>query len=331
MGKSSSPPAPDYTAAAKETAEGNLENSRLATKANRVNYYTPYGNLTYQSGVNGDQDQWRADVSLSPSEQALLDQQNKTSAGLAGLQDAATQRVGQSLNSAAPSAYDPTKATNNASELINARLAPQQARDKASLENQLANQGIPRGSEAWNEALDQLGRTQNDAKQQAELQGINLGMSQQGQTYQQAFANRNAPLNELSAIRTGSQVTNPTFGNSAQQQYTPGADVLGAQNAQYGAAVNAANANNASAGGLFGGLTQLGGLGLKAYSAGLFSDRRLKSNIRRIGTLKGFNLYQYEKFGRMEVGVMAQEVMASRPDAVKLHDSGFYMVDYGAL
>ena len=50
-GKSSAPPAPDYTAAANATAAGNLEAAKYTTQANRVNQVTPYGNLTYtQSG-----------------------------------------------------------------------------------------------------------------------------------------------------------------------------------------------------------------------------------------------------------------------------------------
>jgi hypothetical protein len=47
MGKSSTPPPPDYKAAAKETAEGNLEAARSATYANRINQVTPYGSLRY--------------------------------------------------------------------------------------------------------------------------------------------------------------------------------------------------------------------------------------------------------------------------------------------
>ena len=43
----SAPAAPDYRAAAVETAQGNLEAARAATAANRVNQITPYGSLVY--------------------------------------------------------------------------------------------------------------------------------------------------------------------------------------------------------------------------------------------------------------------------------------------
>jgi hypothetical protein len=46
-GGSSAPAAPDYAAAARETAQGNKEAAQFAVNANRINQYTPYGSLTY--------------------------------------------------------------------------------------------------------------------------------------------------------------------------------------------------------------------------------------------------------------------------------------------
>jgi len=232
MGKSNSaPPPPDYAGAAKATADGNLQAAQQATAANRVDTYTPYGNLTYNKDPN-DPNRWSSTVSLSDSGQQLLDQQNKTSIGLGNLQDAATQRVGSMFGSPMPAAYDPTQATNNASDLINSRLLPQQQRDHADLDTQLANQGIMPGSEAYTRAQDQIGRQQNDARQQAQLEGINLGQQQQGQQYAQEVSNRNMPMNELNAIRTGAQVTNPTFQQAPQQATTNGPDMMAAANGQ---------------------------------------------------------------------------------------------------
>jgi hypothetical protein len=326
MGKADTPPAPDYAGAAQQTAQGNLENARLTTKANRVNTFTPYGNLTYQSGANGDPDQWNANVSLSPQQQSLLDQQSKTSMGLGGLQDAATGRVGQSLNGPMPDAYDPTQATNSAQANIMSRLEPQFNRDQDRMENQLINQGLQRGSQAWNDAEKTFGQTRNDAYQQAALQGINLGQSQQAQQYQQAMASRTAPINELSAIRTGSQVTNPNFSPQPQQTYTGGANYSGAMGNTYQAGLNSTNAQNAASSNFTNGLFSLGSAAL------MFSDRRLKSNIVKVGDHPGgFGIYEYDIFGRRERGVIAQEVRESRPDAVHEGPRGFLMVDYGSL
>lgn len=257
FGKSSTPPAPDYTGAAEKTAAGNLENSRITTKANRVDTYTPYGSLTYSQDPN-DPDKWSSNIQLSPEQQQLLNQQNQTSAGLANLQGAATDRVGQSLNSPYARVYDPTRDTNQATDLIMSRLAPQFQRDENALENKLVNQGLMRGSEAFDQAMQQFGQTKNDAYTQAALQGINLGQSQQQLQYQQEMANRNAPINELSAIRSGSQVTNPSFQNAPGQTFTGGANYSGAANSQYQSALDAANAQNAASGNFMNGLFSLG-------------------------------------------------------------------------
>lgn len=272
IGKQSAPAAPDYTAAANATAAGNLEAAKYATQANRANQITPYGSLTWAQGTNPDgtaNNQWTQSINLNDAGQKLLDQSNKTSQGLANLQDAATARVGQTMGQDIPQSYDPTQATNNASDLLNARLLPQQQRDQEMMDTKLANQGITQGSEAWKNAQGDLGRTQNDARMQAQLQGISLGQGQQAQQYAQALTNRNLPMNELNAIRTGSQVTNPTFSNYAQQATTQGPDLLGAANSQYGAANNAVNAANAGVSNAVGGLFSLGAAGIG--KGGLFT------------------------------------------------------------
>jgi hypothetical protein len=62
------------------------------------------------------------------------------------------------------------------------------------------------------------------------------------------------------------------------------------------------------------------------------SDMRLKSNIVRVGTLPiGIGIYEYDIFDRREVGVMAQEVLLVKPEAVLTHEQGYYLVDYSKI
>jgi hypothetical protein len=63
---------------------------------------------------------------------------------------------------------------------------------------------------------------------------------------------------------------------------------------------------------------------------GRFSDERLKSGIRRVGTTDdGLPVYVYRMGdGPTQMGVMAQEVEEREPDAVSTHSSGYKMVDY---
>lgn len=264
MGKSSTPAAPDYAAAADKTAAGNLDAARLATKANRVDQITPYGSLTYTHAGDDPDGGWSQNLNLTAAGQGLLDQSNKTSAGLANLQDSAMARVaaGQSQPFDYGSVQDVQDASYGAQT---ARLDPQWQQNEDRLRTQLANQGIGVGSQAAANEFRNFNQGKNDAYTNARLAAINTAP----QTLQMASALRSQPLNELNALRTGSQVTNPTFSNPVPQQATTsGANYLGAADAQYGASLDASNASNASDNALMGGLFSLGGAALGSPWAG---------------------------------------------------------------
>jgi len=64
------------------------------------------------------------------------------------------------------------------------------------------------------------------------------------------------------------------------------------------------------------------------------SDVRLKEDIRQIGTtVHDLPLYTFSYRGQVGIyeGVMAQDVLAVRPDAVVVGADGFYRVDYAKL
>jgi hypothetical protein len=260
FGIQSAPAAPDYTAAANATAAGNLDAAKYATQANRINQYTPYGSLTYKAPTdpNGTWEQYTA---LTPEGQRLLDQNNKTSQGLANLQDTSTARVAGQQNAGwgdqnlVQSPFNPGE---TAQAAILRRMQPQLDRSRNSAETRLANQGVQQGSEAWKNAQMDIGNQENDAYSQAALKGIETGQQarQQGIQEQQYFNSRD--LNQLNALRTGSQVQNPTFSDFSKQATTAGPDLLGAANSQYSSALGATNANNAFGSNLMNGLFGLG-------------------------------------------------------------------------
>ena len=83
-----------------------------------------------------------------------------------------------------------------------------------------------------------------------------------------------------------------------------------------------------------GGLTLLGGAGSAMGAAsGMFSDSRLKTNIKQVGTLSdGLGVYSYDYiWGEPAVGVMADEVEQLRPWALGAPVNGFATVNYEAL
>jgi hypothetical protein len=337
----SAPAAPNYQAAAQETAQGNLDAARVATAANRVNQITPYGNLDYS--ISGSDPYgnptWTARTSLSDVGQQLLNNQNQASLGLGSTINSALGRVqqtmGQGFNPNLPQVG--IEAGQNYQDAYMQRLRPQIEQGREALDVKLANAGIPVGSEAYKRAMMTQGQRENDLMLGATTQGFGVGLQANQNAYNQAMTNYNMPLNTLSALRSGSQVQNPTFVNSAQQATTGGADILGATQMGYNAQMGDFNSKVAQQANFNEGLMGLGGAGIAKYS-----DIRIKENITRIGTLpNGLPFYQFEYISKFKdhplaghgthTGVMAQEVQALIPDAVITLDNGFMAVDYGKL
>jgi hypothetical protein len=168
------------------------------------------------------------------------------------------------------------------------------------------------------------------------MAGANLSNQARQQGLQEQAYLRNEPLNTLSAVRTGSQVTGPQFVNSFNQATTAGPDLLGAAGMQYNAQMGDFNAKQAAQANLNQGLFSLGG------SAMMMSDIRLKENIKPVGVMpNGLTLYSFEYVDEVKshplagegihVGVMAQEVEQVFPYAVKTLNDGYKVVDYGLL
>jgi hypothetical protein len=124
---------------------------------------------------------------------------------------------------------------------------------------------------------------------------------------------------------SGSQIQNQQF--SAYQGSNVAPAPIANATAQQGAYdQNAYNQRVATQNANTAGLYSLG-----TAAIGL-SDRRLKSNIKRIGTHKlGIGIYEYDIMGKHDIGVMAQEVEQVMPEAIHIHPSGYMMVDYGRI
>jgi len=180
-------------------------------------------------------DGWTATQSLAPAQQALLDQQNKTSLGLAGLADEGLGYVRNALHNNITMDSLPASMVNagqTGQDALMARFQPMINQSHEALRTQLANQGIMQGSEADTNAWRTQNQSENDLRMQAALNGIKVGQDAQNQQFGLLSALQNQPLNMLNAVRTGSQVTNPSFANVPQQATTSGADSLGAAQGQ---------------------------------------------------------------------------------------------------
>ncbi|MCW2112473.1 tail fiber domain-containing protein [Bradyrhizobium elkanii] len=324
-----SPKAPDpYQTAAAQT-QSNIQTAKTQQELNMVNQSNPYGSLTYsQSGTNADgTPQYTATTALTPTGQTLFDNAN----ALAGKQQSIASTLlgsGQGAFSGKPLdlSYNGTAAALDA--LNKARLDPQWKQNQDQLEAQLAAQGLQPGMAGYDAAFRNFSTAKNDAYNSANLADYTTAVNTALQEY-------NQPLQTYSTLVNGTSPQMPNAANvSTPTTNVAGTDIAGLVQKNY---EDQLNANNATMGGLFGlggtlGGSLLQGIGKAGGMASFFSDRRLKSDVVRIGTLEsGLPLYEYTIFGSRQRGVMADEAEVLFPDAVFTHPSGFKMVDYAAL
>lgn len=80
----------------------------------------------------------------------------------------------------------PVNAGMTGQQAIMSRLQPQLQQERAALENQLRNQGLVPGGEAYNTAMQQQAQKENDLMSQAALQGLSLDAQMRAQGFGEA-------------------------------------------------------------------------------------------------------------------------------------------------
>ena len=267
---------PDYIGAANAQGAANSQAALDSSKLSNPNINTPYGSQTVQYGLDGDPHHATINQTLSPAQQALFNQQNAISQGMGNLAQNSIGQVGASLSQPFNQAGLPPPAMSggagwqHAFDSIINRNQPLMDRDQAALDTRLSNQGIFGGSEAYSNAQrDQatkvndfrLGAQQNAQQQEQSQFGMDSQARQDAITQQNFF--RTQPLNELNSLRSGSQVTNPTFQQYQGTTAAP-APVFAGSQAQGQFAQNQTNARTASSNAFSSGLFGLGAAALGA-------------------------------------------------------------------
>ena len=254
-----------------------------------------------------------------------------------------------------------------------ARLNPQLQKDRAGIEQRLADQGIRYGSQAYASAMDDYNRQSTDARfaaigqagdeqarlnQMAQAQGAfqnaaqaqgyqqnqglaafeNQGLAQQlaqqqsgfnasnaqrNQYMQEAYQQRNQPLNEITSLMTGAQVANPNWLNTPSSQIAT-TDFAGIMNQNFAQQSQNYQAQQSAWNSTMGGILGLGG---KLGAAAIMSDERVKENVVPMGSVFAENAdgerkklpiseWSYKGEEARHVGPMAQDVERIDPRAV---------------
>jgi hypothetical protein len=266
---------PTFNAQAYKTALDAYNQARASYQPQR----DEYGNITnpmdltapnyqnFMSNPNPDEG-WVATQTLAPAQQELLDIQNALSIGTGKLGQQGLKYVENMI--AQP--FDTSKLASiginpseTYSDALMRRLAPTMLQSREALEQNLANQGIGIGSEAYDRAMRNFEQKQNDLLLGAQVQGLDAGLRARQQGFSELAYQRNEPLNTLNAVRSGAQVTGPQFVNVPQQAVAAGPDLLGATQMGYNAQLGASNAQQAGQAGMTAGLVGLGSAAMIAF------------------------------------------------------------------
>lgn len=285
------------------------------TKANRPNQEGPLGSLRYyKDPVTG---YWTESRQYSPELQGLFNQR----IGVVG-EDISRAPTDESF------AGEGQRLENATYQRMMNLLNPNYQQQEAALKSELANKGIVEGSEAYNNELDNFNRRRNESYNQAALEAVGAGRQEQSRLFTQGLQARQSDLsrrsqlyNELASLIGTQQIRTPTE-----------LDVMGPFSQQYQGQLNSVNSANANAASR-NSQTTSAAASLATALLAMFSDRRLKRDIEKIGELpSGLNMYSYRYLWdeTPRVGVMADEAEALFPEAIG-EMYGFKTVDYSRI
>ena len=282
------------------------DGSRTFTQNGMQTVTDPYTGQTYEVP------RFSVNTTLSPEQQAIADQNNLASLNLATLGNTLSGTLGNQLTGNFRLGNEAVES--RLFDLGRQRLDPMFARRDEDLRTRLANQGIKAGSLAYDREMNNQGQQQNDAYNQLLLQG-------RGQATNELLTEDNQRINQISALLSGGQVSQPNFQSGVginPIQGTDNAAIIGNYDNQR---MEQWRQQQAATGSMIGGV------------GGLFSlsDERAKDDKEKIGETKdGLGIYSFKYKGspKTEIGLMAQEVKKKKPGAVAKRPDGLFAVNY---
>ncbi len=248
-------PAPDPVATAAAQQKSNVGTAVAQYGLNATNQNTPTGSLSYkQVGTWPDgTPHFEADTTLSAPEQNIFNTTEGTKQNLADIGKSQSAKIGGLLNTP----FNLDDATNKKVQgFQNEFLDPMWDRQGANLEAQNIAKGIRPGSEQYFNSNRDFSDQRQRGYDQAYLDTYKTATAN-------ALAERNQPINEITALMSGSQVSNPAFQNTPSPGVAP-TDVIGAQQQSLNQSNVGFNAQVAQNNALMSGLFGLGGNALKA-------------------------------------------------------------------
>lgn len=231
------PEAPDPQDTASAQMQGNVQAAIASQIMSNYNQEGPLGEVKYKKignkkivGPSGEiikVPKYKQVTKLSPNQKRLFESGQQASQKMADLGNSQIDRVSESLGKPLDFSTLPERNTDwsadrqRVEQAMFDRLNPEFDRDEGQARARLASQGLTPGSEGYDEELDRLedvkGRTRLDiiaagGNEQSRLFGMNE--TARANAISEMMTERTQPLNEITALLSGTQVQMP-------QAYTP--------------------------------------------------------------------------------------------------------------
>lgn len=260
MGKPKAPKAPDPKDTSAAATGTNISTAIANSYLNNANQVTPDGKITYTNDgtYQSITDPYTGKTYQIPNRTATttlsdIGQQTKDQT------DAAQLNLGKVANNQSAFLNDylgqgvdlsSANIDKYSNEHFGDDFNKQWSTNQTDLENQLANRGVQQGSAAYTKALADFNVNKGNAFDN--MQGNRYGQAQQA-----ILTQRNQPLQELNALLSGSQVSQPQAAGYNQSPIAT-TDNAGIINANYQQKLDAWKQKSASSSNLLGGLFSLG-------------------------------------------------------------------------
>lgn len=274
MGGKSGPRPPNPYVVAEAQTQANRQAIADSAQMNRYNTVSPFGNVLWNR-PNDPAAPWTQSIDLNPMQREQISQQQEIATGLGRLGLGQIDQIPTDRFSLEGLPELRTDFGDQAGELERATydramqlMTPGFEQQERRLQTQLATQGIPIGSEAYETETENFRRGMREAELAAALESVGRGRQEQSRLFglnqaarQQGISDlvleRTQPMNELAALLQGSPaLQTPQVPGTAQYQQSP-ADISGLIQGNY--QQRSANRNAAKAG-----MANLAGSGMTA-------------------------------------------------------------------
>lgn len=263
----SPPPAPDYVGAAKAQGAENKDAAIASSKLNNPNVYGPTGSQVWtESGPDGRP---TLTQSLSPERQATASALERlASTGANSLQGIIGSPF--SLEGLPGQAQSSEATRKRVLDAMSGRIEEDYASKRDRANSEMIARGLRPGTKAYQDEMYMLDRARNDARNQAEATAggevsRQFGMDTEGRknALAELLLRRQWPINEITALLSGTQIGNPfAMPGASQGANIQGAPLFAATNALSGYNTDVYNSQAAGRGNFMSGLFGLGAGGL---------------------------------------------------------------------